>query len=512
MLARANLISRAMAPRSPSTGSFRLRKHPHLYEINTWAWLEELSARAGRQIQLADVADSEWDTLEKRGFDIVWLMGVWQRSPESQRIALADPSNHAAYDRALPGWKAADVISSPYAVAGYTPDPRIGTWDALDRVRDKLHRRGMALFLDFVGNHTALDHPWTREHPEFYFWGTQQDFELNPSAFYPFPMRDGTRFLVLARDPYFPPWKDVAQLNHFHAGMRAAQLQDLRTIAKHCDGLRCDMAMLHLSDIFAKVWSHFLQDATAPKKEFWTEAHETVPGLVLLAEAYWGTEPRLLDLGFSFAYDKHLYDAVRDENADAARAILSAAPDYQARFARFLENHDEARCNMVFGGRLPAVVTMMGTLPGLRFYHQGELDGRRMQLPITLRVAAEETTDPMAKVLFEKILRITNEDVFHEGEWRLLQVAAEGAPTIGNLIVYEWRSRNSWKMIAVNPGSGSAQGRVGISDGAAPAKEYDFNDELNGVNYPRNGEELRNIGLFVRLEGHQAHLFDITPA
>ena len=84
--------------------------------------------------------------------------------------------------RALPGWKPGDVVGSPYAVARYVPDPRIGTWDSLDRTREKLHARKMALFLDFVGNHTALDHPWTREHPEFYVQGTQADFEKEPAA------------------------------------------------------------------------------------------------------------------------------------------------------------------------------------------------------------------------------------------------------------------------------------------------------------------------------------------
>ena len=72
---------------------FPLRQHPHLYEINTWAWLEKLSARLGRLVKLADVPDSEWDAIARRGFDIVWLMGIWQRSAESRSIELADPEN-----------------------------------------------------------------------------------------------------------------------------------------------------------------------------------------------------------------------------------------------------------------------------------------------------------------------------------------------------------------------------------------------------------------------------------
>src|SRR4029077_13137309 len=120
--------------------------------------------------------------------------------------------------------------------------------------------------------------------------------------------------------------------------MRAAQLDDLRTIASHCDGVRCDMAMLHLNDIFANVWAPFLAGFTRPKSEFWTEVHAAVPNLVLLAEAYWGSEGRLLDLGFLYSYDKALYDAARDANPSGVRDCLGAPVTYQNHLARFLEN------------------------------------------------------------------------------------------------------------------------------------------------------------------------------
>src|SRR5271167_2195290 len=262
-----------MTPSTKSSPPFSIRNHPHLYEINTWTWLEQLSARLGRRITLAEVPDSEWDTLAQLGFNVVWLMGVWLRSPESRRITLEDPANGAGYDAALPGWKPDDVIASPYAVRGYAPDPRIGTWAALDGARKKLRARGMALLLDFVGNHTALDHPWTREHPEFYVQGTQEDFQRDASSFCRIETPRGVFYLALARDPYFPPWDDVAQLNHFSLQMRAAQLAELRLIASHCDGVRCDMAMLHLNDIFEKTWSHLLQGAKPPEQEFWAKAH-----------------------------------------------------------------------------------------------------------------------------------------------------------------------------------------------------------------------------------------------
>jgi hypothetical protein len=502
-----------MPPASPAPSAFSLRKHPHLYEINTWAWLEQLSGRLCRRIALADVPDSEWATIARLGFDAVWLMGIWQRSPESRRVALEDPANIAGYNEALPGWKPSDVIGSPYAVAQYVPDPRIGTWQSLDRVRERLRGLGMALFLDFVGNHTAFDHPWTRGHPEFYVRGTPEDFEKNPSSFFPIDTPEGTYYVALARDPYFPPWKDVAQLNHFNSTMRAAQLADLRNIANHCDGLRCDMAMLHLNDIFANIWGQLLHDTKPPKKEFWAEAHETVPGLILLAEAYWNTEPRLLEFGFSFAYDKEIYDAVRDRNIGGVRTRISGQEACQSRLARFLENHDEPRRAAVFGNdRLQAVGTLMATLPGMRFYHQGELEGLKVRLPITLRISAAEIPDSASVYFFRKVLAITNEEVFHLGRWNLLEVAPDSDDTSSNLIVYEWRLENIWKVIVVNLAGYASQGRVKMGDRVSPAQNYIFYDQLSEDRYLRSGGELHNVGLFVRREAGQAHLFDVTTA
>jgi hypothetical protein len=501
-----------MAARFVTRSRFAIRPHPHLYEINTWAWLEEFSLRLGRRITLAEVPEAEWDSLAQLGFNIVWLMGIWHRSPESRRIKLENSQNHPEFEGALRGWKASDAIASPYSIVQYIPDPRIGTWDSLDAVRQKLHARGMGLFLDFVGNHTALDCLWTREHPEFYIQGTKEQYDQNPSAFYRAETSAGIKYLALGKDPYFPPWDDVAQLNHFQAALRAAQLDVLRTIASHCDGIRCDMAMLLLNDIFAKVWGASVGDIAQPEREFWAEAHAAVPDLVLLAEAYWGTEAGLLELGFSFVYDKALYDAMRDANPPAVHGILAAPVDYQNHLARFLENHDEQRSAVVFPNeRLIAAGTLMGTLPGMRFYQQGELEGRKIRLPITLRRASEEAGVPGIREFFEKILKITNEQVFHTGRWSLLPVAAEGDDTAGNLAVYEWKSATEWKIIAVNIAGAASQGRVRMDESISSSVQYDFYDELHDVHYSRAGEELRTIGLFVRREAFDAHLFDITP-
>ncbi len=453
-----------------SSQNFPPRSHPHLYEINTWTWLEQLSARLGKNITLAEVPDSEWDALATQGFDIVWLMGVWQRSPISRRMNVENPANAAQFSLALPGWKPEDVISSPYAVAAYVPDPRIGNW-ACPRRRP----RKIAL-----PRHRIISRFRRQPHRARSSLDARTSGILRPSPARRIPEKSLALLHSIharkARDtspwpkiPTYPPWQDVAQLNHFNPGLRAAQLADLRTIAAHCDGIRCDMAMLQLNDIFNANWRHLLGDTPQPEKEFWTEAHAAVPNLTLLAEAYWGTEQRLLDLGFSYSYDKTLYDALRDHNIPQIRERLASSPERQSDFARFMENHDEQRRAVVFpNDRLAADGTLLGTLPGMRFYHQGELEGRRIHLPITLRIAADEPPDPISTNFFQKILRITRQDVFHEGKWNLLDVAPEGDAPTDALLVYEWRSPKAWKIIAVNLAAYTSQGRVHLAGRVSP--------------------------------------------
>ena len=493
--------------------SFSLRTHPHLYQINAYVWLEQLSARLGRVIQLAEVPDAEWDAIEAMGFDAVWLMGVWQRSRISRELDQKNAAAHAEYSRVLPGWMPADIIGSPYSVVQYEPDPRIGAWRDIDMARDKLHQRNMGLFLDFVGNHTALDCPWTREHPEYYVQGTKQDYDNDHSSFYAVAAAKGTVYLANGKDPYFPAWDDVAQLNHFSTEMRVAQLLELKKIAGHCDGVRCDMAMLQLNDIFERIWRPRIGDAKAPAKEFWAEARALVPNFCLLAEAYWGTEGRLIDLGFNFVYDKGLYDSVRDGNLGDIHWRLSLPAESQAHLARLLENHDEPRFAAVFGNdRFRAVATLMGTLPGMRFYQQGEELGFKIRTPIELRTIAAQPVDPVRKEFFGKLFSATRVDAFHEGHWSVLPVSPSGDDTSANFFVYQWRTDKAWKLICVNLSPSAAQAVVRL-DGLIDAKrDYVFADQLDGARYLRKGSDLAQYGLYIRREAFQAHLFDVAMA
>ena len=143
-------------------------RYPTIYEINTWVWLAELSAKVGKPIDLGSVPASEWDNLASFGFDAVWFMGVWQRSPAGIAIANRNQNLLADFRRALPDFRAEDNVGSPYCVRAYVVDDHLGGPAGLARARKELAKRGLRLLLDFVPNHVAPDHPWANDHPEYF--------------------------------------------------------------------------------------------------------------------------------------------------------------------------------------------------------------------------------------------------------------------------------------------------------------------------------------------------------
>lgn len=513
---------RAMDAHSPGKAAPKLRPHPHLYQINTWAWLDELSSQAGRQLQLTDVADAEWDKLQALGIDIVYLMGVWQRSPAGRHLFRTDAKAFKAFDHALPGWTLQSVVGSPFSIQAYQPDTRIGDWSQLDGVRSKLHARGMRLMLDFVPNHTGPDHPWVFSHPEYYVLGSEQDYQRDPAAYHLIEPASGQPYYVArGRDPYFAPWADTAQLNVYHPACRQALVATLQEISRHCDGLRCDMAMLVLNQVFASTWQHVLAGQAPPASEFWPEAMAALPDdFIWLAEVYWGMEDRLQALGFDYTYDKRLYDTlcrtilgrtILDRTSvEELKQCLRADPASQSRMARFIENHDELRSACVFAqSAFSALVPLLTTLPGLRFFHHGQFEGKTLHLPMPLNAAATEQIDSALQRMYHRALALADDAVVHQGEWQLLDVQRNGDDTYAQLIAYCWRLDAQLRLVVINLGVDAAQGRIYMSGQWPRQEDCTLIDILNQQRYTRTSSELERDGLYVRLDGYGAHVFDV---
>jgi len=485
-------------------------KHPHLFEISAWPWLERLSARENRLVTLGNVPCSEWDAIQSRGFNLVFLMGVWQRSVVGRDLALADAGLRDEYDRALPGWTPADVVGSPYCIRAYEPDARMGGWDGLDAARAELNRRGIGLILDFVPNHTAFDHAWTTTDPDRYVLGTAEDAAAAPDDF----RRVGDTFIACATDPHFAPWRDVAQLNYFNPDTRTAMAGELRTIGAHCDGVRCDMAMLVLNDVFERTWGRLVAGRwTAPSHEFWPLAFREAPDLLFVAEVYWDLEWTLQQLGFHFTYDKRLLDRIRGSSANDVRGHLRAEPAFNERLVRFLENHDEPRGASVLADRIPAAAALFGTLPGMRFYFDGQIEGRKLRAPVQLGRWAEEAVDRHIEALYLRLLATTSateSPLFHEGDWKLLEVSSAGDGSFEDLIAFRWRHEGALAVVVANLGRGEASGHLPLVAHLPREDAFDFADRLNGTTYRRKRKALDVRGLYVRLAPGGAHLFTVT--
>ncbi len=283
-------------------------RYPLLYQLNTRVHLTNLSASLGRPATLDDIADGELDRLAGLGFDWVWLLSVWQTGSAGQIVSRSNRAWRQEFAETLPDLREADIAGSGFAITAYLVSDSLGGEDALARLRDRMRLRGLRLMLDFVPNHTAIDHPWVRDHPDYFVQGTEDDIARTPSNYFRIKRQEGDRLFAHGRDPYFAGWPDTIQLNYASPATQEAMINALRTVARHCDGVRCDMAMLLLPDVFQQTWGLSMEP-------FWARAIESIrrqkPEFCFMAEVYWDREWTLLQQGFDYAYDKRLYDRLR---------------------------------------------------------------------------------------------------------------------------------------------------------------------------------------------------------
>jgi hypothetical protein len=482
-----------------------LPSSPVIFEVNTIAWLSELSRREGRPITLATVPRRDWDAVSGPGIHAVWLMGVWERSPAGLTVALANPGLRDEFRRALPDLEGRDVAASPYCIRRYVVDRRFGGTAALARARAELAARGVSLILDFVPNHLARDHPWVEAHPEYFIHGTEAELAGDPLAFF----RARGRVIACGRDPYFPPWSDVAQVNAFAPGLRVAFSRTLADLASICDGVRCDMAMLVMNDVFHTTWGR--RAGAPPARDFWPEVMGVVRArahaFAFIAEAYWDRERALLRQGFDYCYDKQLYDQMRRGDARTVRAHLGADRAYQDGLVRFIENHDEARAAAVFGpARSRAAATLVAAVPGATLVHQGQLDGRTVRLPVFLTRWPEEALDASLRAFYSALLREVGTPPIRTGSWRLLECRGwADNDTSANLVACSWDDSVNRCLVVVNLSAVASQARVRLPWSDLGGRRWRLSDPITGDLFDRDGGELSSDGLFVDLQAWQFH-------
>jgi hypothetical protein len=490
-------------------------RYPTLYEINTWVWLSELGVKTGRPVDLGSVPQAEWDAIARYGFDAVWFMGVWERSPAGIAIANQNMNLVADFRRALPDFKPEDNVGSAYCIRRYVVDTHLGGKEGLAIARRELAQRGMKLLLDFVPNHVAPDHPWVTEHADYFLRGTVEDAKKDPGSY----IEVEGNFYACGRDPNFPPWPDVLQLNAFSPGLRQAMMETLRDIAAQCDGVRCDMAMLMLNQIFRRTWGD--RAGQQPPNEYWNEVIPAVksayPDFHFIAEAYWDLEYELQRQGFDFCYDKRLYDRLEHGNAESIQLHLSAPLAYQDKLLRFLENHDEPRAATNFSrDREQAAAVVASSLPGARLFHEGQLEGRKVRLPVFLGRRPAEPIDQEVQTFYGKLLAAINAPIFHDGEWQLCECGGwPDNPGFQSLVSWNWVKDNDRRLIVVNLSDRAVQARVRVPGKEVARAKWHLTDAFSNWSYDRDGDEMAGPGLYIELNAWSYYFFQcvrVAPA
>lgn len=401
---------------------------------STYVWLDQLARRYGREVARLDhIPDEALDELVRRGFNALWLIGLWERSAASRRI------------KQMQGQE--DAAASAYALHDYRIADDLGGEEAYRTLRDRAAARGLRLASDMVPNHVGLDGRWVIEHPDWFvqldhppypgygFTGTDladhPEVEIRLEDHYwdrsdaavVFERKDARsgerRYIYHGNDGTSMPWNDTAQLDYLRADVREAVLATIVEVARRFPIIRFDAAMTLAKQHVQRLWypppgeggaipSRSRYGALEPGEfeqrmptEFWREVVDRVareaPDTLLLAEAFWMMEGYFVrTLGMHRVYNSAFMNMLkREANGDyrsLMRNVLSFDPRMLQRFVNFMNNPDEDTAIAQFGDGDKAfgVTTLMATLPGLPMFGHGQVEGLREKYGMEYRRARRE--------------------------------------------------------------------------------------------------------------------------
>ncbi|OGU05630.1 MAG: alpha-amylase [Geobacteraceae bacterium GWC2_58_44] len=383
-----------------------------------YVWLGQLSNTYGTEVRTLDqIPDAELDRLSRWGFSGLWLIGIWERSPASQRI------KHISGNQ--------DAISSAYSLYDYVIAADLGGEGALDSLKRRCAARGIRLASDMVPNHTGLYSKWILEHPD---WFIQLDYPPYPDYQFNGPdlssdgriglfIEDGywdkrdaavvfkhldrgsgrVRYIYHGNDGTSTPWNDTAQLNYLIPDVREAVIGTILHVARQFPIIRFDAAMTLAKKHYQRLWfplpghgsgvpsraEHGMDrpsfDEVFPN-EFWREVVDRVaveaPDTLLLAEAFWLMEGYFVrTLGMHRVYNSAFMNMLKmEENAkyrQTVKNVLEFEPEILKRFVNFMNNPDERTAVEQFGkeGKYFGATVLLVTMPGLPMFGHGQIEG-----------------------------------------------------------------------------------------------------------------------------------------
>jgi hypothetical protein len=152
-------------------------------------------------------------------------------------------------------------------------------------------------------------------------------------------------------------------------------------------------------------------------------------------------------------------------------------------------------------------------LPGLRFFHEGQLEGRRVQVPMQLGRRPAESVDPVLQQFYAKLLNCLKRPEVREGRWQLLDVhpAPAGNFTPDRFLAFFWAGiAGQHLLVAVNYGSSRGQGYVDLSKMALGGNSTTFTDLMTENTQKVEGSDLLSRGLYLDLPAWGFQVFAVT--
>ncbi len=387
---------------------------------STLVWLDQLTKKYQREIRRLDqIPDEELDQIAHRGFNSLWLIGLWERSKASKRIKQMCGNPEAE--------------ASAYSLYDYDIAWELGGWDAMANLRERAWKRGIRMAADMVPNHTGIDSKWISEHPDrflqlpyspypnYTFHGTDlsQDSNLEikiddhyydrsdaaVTFMYRHKHTGQVRHIYHGNDGTSMPWNDTAQLDFLNPETREAVIQVILHVAKNFPVIRFDAAMTLAKKHIQRLWfplpgsggdiasrsEHALSREDFEKAipiEFWREVVDRVakevPDTLLLAEAFWMMEGYFVrTLGMHRVYNSAFMHMFKKEDNEKYRYTIKNTLEFDSeilkRFVNFMNNPDEETAAVQFGtgDKYFGVATVMATMPGTPMFGHGQVEGFR---------------------------------------------------------------------------------------------------------------------------------------
>ncbi len=477
---------------------------------STHVWLDQLARQYAREVRRLDqVPDEELDRLAAFGITCLWLIGLWERSPASQRI------------KQLCGNP--DAAASAYSLRGYEIAGELGGEEAWRNLRDRAAARGLRLASDMVPNHMGLDSHWVIEHPD---WFLQLPYSPYPAYSFNGPdLSDDpraelkiedhyydrtdaavvfrrvdrgsgeTRFLYHGNDGTSFPWNDTAQLDYLNPAVREQVIRTILDVARRFPVIRFDAAMTLARRHVQRLWypepgsggaipsraEHALtaeQFARAMPQEFWREVVDRVaveaPGTLLLAEAFWMMEGYFVrTLGMHRVYNSAFMNMLRDEQNANYRSVIKNTIEFDAdilqRYVNFVNNPDERTAVDQFGRgeKYFGTCTLLATLPGLPMFGHGQIEGFEEKYGMEFRRAQriEEPDEGLVAEHWRRIVPLLHRRALFSGarEFRLYDCFTENGSVNEDVFAYSNRRGDERGLVLYHNRWAEARGWIRLS-------------------------------------------------